>query len=288
MCGWSQWRWPGWPSGWRTNIHETLWRRQSLCLHQQRVCEKNSLLSLNLFLNKSYVYYMTFFKILLLYVIDWLHSFSIFNLFLYIMSGHVYGLQVFEHFFGLAHPMFYASFIHLFVEWLIKLFLHSLSWIPWNSWSWVPILQELDLELLLWIFMTSTMTISMVSERLNLSLRKNVILNVSLILCFMHLHLFLYMWTCFSDIAIGAPYEATSGVVYIYNGAKTGLQQKFSQRIVGSSLDNNLRTFGYSISRPWDVDRNSYAGLITWFTVCNRWFHCWNERNKSSKQMVTF
>ena len=64
------------------------------------------------------------------------------------------------------------------------------------------------------------------------------------------------------DVAIGAPYEAGTGVVYIYNGAKTGLYHKYSQRIVGSDIDTGLRAFGYAISRPWDIDGNYYAGKI--------------------------
>ncbi|XP_070211198.1 integrin alpha-4-like [Littorina saxatilis] len=66
----------------------------------------------------------------------------------------------------------------------------------------------------------------------------------------------------FHDVAIGAPYEATTGVVYIYNGAKTGLYLKFSQRIVGSDIDPGLRAFGYAISRSWDIDGNYYADIV--------------------------
>ncbi|KAK7481297.1 hypothetical protein BaRGS_00027557, partial [Batillaria attramentaria] len=66
----------------------------------------------------------------------------------------------------------------------------------------------------------------------------------------------------FHDIAVGAPYEAVTGVVYIYNGAKTGLHQKFSQRIVGSDIDKGLRAFGYSISPPWDIDGNFYSDMV--------------------------
>ncbi|XP_076460601.1 integrin alpha-4-like [Babylonia areolata] len=66
----------------------------------------------------------------------------------------------------------------------------------------------------------------------------------------------------FDDIAIGAPYEATTGVVYIYNGGEAGLHQKYSQRIAGSDIDSGLRAFGYAISRPWDIDRNYYADFV--------------------------
>ena len=73
---------------------------------------------------------------------------------------------------------------------------------------------------------------------------------------------------CGSDVAIGAPYEATTGVVYIYNGAKTGLHHKYSQRIVGSDIDVGLRAFGYAISRPWDIDGNYYAGEVIHLFTC--------------------
>uniref|UniRef100_A0A2C9LFP5 Integrin alpha first immunoglubulin-like domain-containing protein n=1 Tax=Biomphalaria glabrata TaxID=6526 RepID=A0A2C9LFP5_BIOGL len=63
----------------------------------------------------------------------------------------------------------------------------------------------------------------------------------------------------FEDIAVGAPYEEESGVVYIYNGAKSGLNFKPSQRIVGKTIASDLKTFGWSFSRPWDVDSNHYA-----------------------------
>ncbi|KAH9499228.1 hypothetical protein Btru_004483 [Bulinus truncatus] len=63
----------------------------------------------------------------------------------------------------------------------------------------------------------------------------------------------------FEDIAVGAPYEEDSGVVYIFNGAKNGLNSAPSQRIVGKAIDNDLKTFGWSFSRPWDVDSNHYG-----------------------------
>ncbi|XP_012937077.1 integrin alpha-9 [Aplysia californica] len=62
----------------------------------------------------------------------------------------------------------------------------------------------------------------------------------------------------FEDIAVGAPYEEGSGVVYIYNGAKNGLYSEPSQRIVGRDIHSSLKTFGWSFSRPWDVDNNHY------------------------------
>ena len=66
----------------------------------------------------------------------------------------------------------------------------------------------------------------------------------------------------FEDVAIGAPYEEGSGAVYIYNGAKNGLHKKFSQRILARTLNSGLRGFGYSFSRPLDIDSNHYEGNI--------------------------
>ncbi|CAG5128049.1 unnamed protein product, partial [Candidula unifasciata] len=63
----------------------------------------------------------------------------------------------------------------------------------------------------------------------------------------------------YEDIAVGAPYEEDSGVIYIFNGAKHGLFHKPSQRIVGKSLRKDLKSFGWSFSQPWDVDGNHYG-----------------------------
>ncbi|XP_050388570.1 integrin alpha-4 [Patella vulgata] len=66
----------------------------------------------------------------------------------------------------------------------------------------------------------------------------------------------------FEDIAVGAPFEETSGVVYIYNGKLSGIHQEYSQRIVGSDLKPSLLGFGWSISRPHDVDGNFYSDFV--------------------------
>lgn len=73
--------------------------------------------------------------------------------------------------------------------------------------------------------------------------------------------MFLFIFQYLTDIAVGAPYEEDSGVVYIYNGAKHGLRQEPSQRIVGKSLSKGLKGFGWSFSQPWDVDGNHYGGI---------------------------
>lgn len=68
---------------------------------------------------------------------------------------------------------------------------------------------------------------------------------------------------------MGAPWEE-SGVIYIYNG-DTSLKDKvrplMSQRITMQSHHNfpmNIRTFGFSISEPIDVDNN---GLVNHSTL---------------------
>ncbi|XP_029667439.1 integrin alpha-4-like isoform X1 [Formica exsecta] len=71
----------------------------------------------------------------------------------------------------------------------------------------------------------------------------------------------------FNDIIVGAPWEE-SGVIYIYNG-DTSLKDKvrpfMSQRITmqshGHNLPVNIRTFGFSISEPIDIDSNGYADV---------------------------
>ncbi|GFO25856.1 integrin alpha-4-like [Plakobranchus ocellatus] len=62
----------------------------------------------------------------------------------------------------------------------------------------------------------------------------------------------------FQDLAVGAPYEG-GGVVYIYNGANSGIHSVPSQKIVGKDLHKGLKAFGWSFSRPWDVDGNHYG-----------------------------
>jgi hypothetical protein len=69
----------------------------------------------------------------------------------------------------------------------------------------------------------------------------------------------------FDDIAVGAPYdgEKETGAVYIYLGAKTGLQEKFAQVIYAESInDPGLKTFGFSLSGGLDLDNNQYPDLL--------------------------
>lgn len=68
----------------------------------------------------------------------------------------------------------------------------------------------------------------------------------------------------YDDIAIGAPYEE-NGVVYVYLGSKSGLNEKPSQTIKSSDLGLNvlpIKTFGSSLSGGIDLDNNSYPDLL--------------------------
>ncbi|KAK7167892.1 hypothetical protein R3I94_002072 [Phoxinus phoxinus] len=65
----------------------------------------------------------------------------------------------------------------------------------------------------------------------------------------------------FQDFAVGAPYHST-GRVYIWMGSKMGISKMPSQVIDGKDISGGgFQTFGYSISRGMDVDRNSYPDI---------------------------
>lgn len=68
----------------------------------------------------------------------------------------------------------------------------------------------------------------------------------------------------YGDIAIGAPYAGPEGrgAVYIYRGSKEGLQEKYSQVIFSTDLDESLATFGFSIAGGQDLDQNTYPDLV--------------------------
>ncbi|XP_044263954.1 integrin alpha-PS3-like isoform X2 [Tribolium madens] len=66
----------------------------------------------------------------------------------------------------------------------------------------------------------------------------------------------------FGDVAVAAPYEeAKTGVVYLYRGSSDGLVTSYSQRIVGKNIYSEIRGFGVSMSRPADIDTNSYPDI---------------------------
>lgn len=72
-----------------------------------------------------------------------------------------------------------------------------------------------------------------------------------------------YSCKFFIDVAISAPYEKQTGVVYIYLGNNEGITRKFSQRIQPEDFHPKvtIRGFGISLSKGIDVDHNSYNGL---------------------------
>ncbi|KAK3712993.1 hypothetical protein QZH41_014118, partial [Actinostola sp. cb2023] len=66
----------------------------------------------------------------------------------------------------------------------------------------------------------------------------------------------------YEDVAIGAPYEDKTGVVYIFNGSASGLTKTPAQVIKASDLNQKLSTFGYSIAGRLDMDGNGYPDLL--------------------------
>ncbi|XP_040277197.1 integrin alpha-2 [Bufo bufo] len=59
----------------------------------------------------------------------------------------------------------------------------------------------------------------------------------------------------FNDVIVGAPLEnQNSGAVYIYNGDKTTIRKKYSQKILGSSFTPPLQFFGRSLDGYKDLN----------------------------------
>lgn len=65
----------------------------------------------------------------------------------------------------------------------------------------------------------------------------------------------------YDDLAIGAPYEPSGGVVYIHLGSAAGIKSTPAQVIKASSVASNLQTFGYSLAGGMDMDQNGYPDL---------------------------
>lgn len=63
------------------------------------------------------------------------------------------------------------------------------------------------------------------------------------------------------DIAIGAPYEDSSGVLYVYNGYREGVWPKYTQRIAASLISSTLNGFGISISNAADTNFDDIQGM---------------------------
>ncbi|XP_076260322.1 integrin alpha-4-like isoform X2 [Rhynchophorus ferrugineus] len=65
--------------------------------------------------------------------------------------------------------------------------------------------------------------------------------------------------TC--EVAISAPHENRSGVVYIYSYDKVARSMIMTQRIAASFIHSDLRGFGMSFSKPRDIDENSFDDI---------------------------
>lgn len=64
----------------------------------------------------------------------------------------------------------------------------------------------------------------------------------------------------FNDLAIGAPYENEGrGAVYIYHGGKDFVL--LGQKLIPETVDQSIRTFGWSLSYGMDIDENGYSDL---------------------------
>ncbi|XP_063049895.1 integrin alpha-2-like [Engraulis encrasicolus] len=62
----------------------------------------------------------------------------------------------------------------------------------------------------------------------------------------------------FSDVVVGAPLEdAGKGALYVYNGDKTTLNKRHSQKIAGLGLDPKLQYFGRSLDASGDLNDDS-------------------------------
>ncbi|XP_061776901.1 integrin alpha-6-like isoform X2 [Nerophis ophidion] len=65
----------------------------------------------------------------------------------------------------------------------------------------------------------------------------------------------------YHDFAVGAPYDDDStGNVFIYHGAATGLKSKKAAQIL-SGKPLGVKMFGYSLAGNMDLDKNSYPDL---------------------------
>ncbi|TKR77446.1 hypothetical protein L596_018418 [Steinernema carpocapsae] len=68
----------------------------------------------------------------------------------------------------------------------------------------------------------------------------------------------------YGDFVVGAPYDGTSGAVYVFHGAQDGVRSEPTQKIVGSELSgvrNDLKTFGWSLAAGRDVDNNKFPDI---------------------------
>ncbi|XP_053205262.1 integrin alpha-PS2-like [Panonychus citri] len=72
----------------------------------------------------------------------------------------------------------------------------------------------------------------------------------------------------YKDVVIGAPFEDECGAIYIYHGSRSGLTEKYSQKISACDPNNKLKSskplkgFGFSLSKAFDMDGNNYPDLL--------------------------
>lgn len=66
----------------------------------------------------------------------------------------------------------------------------------------------------------------------------------------------------YSDVVVGAPLEEKeTGVIYVYRGEKKTLNKEYSQRILGSKLDPQLRYFGRSLDSYQDLNDDTIPDI---------------------------
>uniref|UniRef100_A0A8C9T2G9 Integrin alpha-X-like n=1 Tax=Scleropages formosus TaxID=113540 RepID=A0A8C9T2G9_SCLFO len=67
----------------------------------------------------------------------------------------------------------------------------------------------------------------------------------------------------FPEVAVGAPLEVGGrGSVYIFLGRSGGLHSEYSQRILGTSVDQHLRYFGVSVHSAGDLSADGLPDLV--------------------------
>jgi hypothetical protein len=73
-----------------------------------------------------------------------------------------------------------------------------------------------------------------------------------------------------SDFAVAAPFASGGGAVYIYKGGKE--TPTLLKKIIGHEFSPSIQGFGYSFSRPVDVDDNTFNGSLinscVFITLC--------------------